>query len=206
MVLTLKLCHGVPVALWHVGSAELGIFPFLNGNGVIKPFPEKTVIGLLFIRRGHLEIVQRTDDRFAPGIEQGFFVSAVVNKKLILPVPGAKMGAQQREDPVFGFDLAAKNTAQLRKADKALEQMGFAVEMAHGAGNGVESLVRESAQKARALAQKLYDQAVKAQLPILHAGKKSPLYQLGGGRGDLDELAQHPPGVGRVGQNRSGIE
>lgn len=51
----LKFRHGIPVALGHIAHPQLGIFPFFDGNGVVKPLPQQPVVGLRFIRRSPSE-------------------------------------------------------------------------------------------------------------------------------------------------------
>ena len=68
-----------------------------------------------------MEVLNGTDDGLSASVEQRLMVGAVIDEKGVLPVPGAKVSAQQGQDPVLGLDLAAKDPAKLRKADKALQ-------------------------------------------------------------------------------------
>ena len=133
--------HGVPVALGHLGLAAPGIIPLFDGDGIVESLPEQTVIGLFFVRRRHVKILQRTDDGFAGGIEQGFFVGTIVDEEAFVHVSGAEMAAQHGKYPVFGFDLAAEDAAQFRKADESFQQMCFTVQMAGGFCHRIERLI-----------------------------------------------------------------
>ena len=94
-------------------------------------------MGLCFIRRRHLKMLQRLDDRLAVGVEQGFPMSAVIEEKFFALVAGAKMASQQGKDPVFRLDLPAQHAAQVGKADEAFQKMGLAVEIPHGPEHGI---------------------------------------------------------------------
>ena len=89
----LKFRHGIPVALGHIAHPQLGIFPFFDGNGVVKSLPQQPVVGLRFIRRSHLKICQRTDHGLSGGIEQRLVVGAVVNEKFFVLIAGAEVTA-----------------------------------------------------------------------------------------------------------------
>ena len=75
-------------------------------------------------------MLQRPDDRFSVGVKQGFPVGTVIEEKFFTLVAGTKVTSQQRQDPVFRFDLPAQHAAQVGKADKALQQVDPAVEVA----------------------------------------------------------------------------
>ena len=121
IVLALELRHGAPVPLGHVRHPAAGVVPLLDGDGVVKPFPEDTVIGLPLIRRRHLEVLQRADDRLAGGVKQGFLVGTVVEEESFVLLPGAEVASQQGEYPVFRLDLPAQDAAQFGEADEALQ-------------------------------------------------------------------------------------
>ena len=103
----LKFRHGAPVTLRHIGSAAFGIVPLLDGNGVIEPLPQNAVVGLRFVRRGHLEELQGPDDRFPGGVEQRLLMGTVIDEKGFLPVAGTEMAPKDGEDPVLGFNFTA---------------------------------------------------------------------------------------------------
>ena len=94
-------------------------------------------MGLCFIRRRHLKMLQWLDDRLAVGVEQGFPVSAVIEEKFFTLVAGAKMASQQGKDPVFRLNFPAQHAAQVGETDEAFQKMGFAVEMLHGPEHGI---------------------------------------------------------------------
>ena len=142
ILLPLELCHGAPVALWHLGHPAFGIVALLDGNGVIKALPEKPVASLSLIRRGHLEVLQRADNGLARSIKQRLFVGAVIDEEGLVLVAGAEVAPQEGENPVFRLNLAAQDAAQLREADKAFEQMDLALEVCHVMGIPKESVIR----------------------------------------------------------------
>ena len=129
MVFILKFRHGIPIPLRHIGHPASGIFPFPDGDGIIKAFPQQTVSGFCFIRRRHPEILQRAEYGFAGGIKKSLFVGAVIDEEGFALIAGTKMAAQQGEDPVFRFDFAAEDSAKLGETDEALQQMRFAIQM-----------------------------------------------------------------------------
>ena len=86
--------------------------PFLDGNGVIEPFPQRPISCLRFIRRCNLEKFQRLNHGFSICVEQSLFVGSVINEELLLTITGTEMTTQQGKDPILRFDLAAKNTSQ----------------------------------------------------------------------------------------------
>jgi len=51
------------------------------------------------------------------------------------------MGPQQGQDPVLGLDLTAQDPAQVREADKPLQQVGLSVQVPDGGGHRVECLI-----------------------------------------------------------------
>ena len=105
-------------------------------------------MSLCFIRRRHLKVLQRLNDRLAVGVEQSLPVGAVVKEKFLALVAGTKVASQQGEDPVFRLNLSAQHAAQVGEADEAFQKMGLAVEMPHGPEHGIQGLVREIPQKA----------------------------------------------------------
>ena len=80
-------------------------------------------------------------------------VGPVIEEKGILGIPGAEMAAQQGQDAVFRFDLPAQDAAQIGKAHKALENMGLALQVAHGPEHRIDSRMGTVPQKARAFFQ-----------------------------------------------------
>ena len=91
MLWRLKFRHGAPIALWHVGHPQLGILPFPDGNGIIKPLPQQTVMRLGFIGRRHLKIRQRANYRLAGSIEKRLVMGAVIDEKGFVLISGTKM-------------------------------------------------------------------------------------------------------------------
>jgi len=102
-----------------VGHSQFRIFPLPNSYGVIKTLPKQPVGGLRLVRRCHLKVRQRADDGLASGVEQRLVVGAVINEKSLVLIAGAEVAPQNGEDPVFRFDLAAQDAAQLGEAEKA---------------------------------------------------------------------------------------
>ena len=112
-VLPLELRHGAPVAFGHVAHAQAGVFPFLDGNGIIKPLPQQAVTGLRLVRRGHLEGRQGPDNRLAGDVEQGLPVGAVIKEETLVVKPGGEVSPQRRENPVFWLDFAPQHASQV---------------------------------------------------------------------------------------------
>ena len=135
IVLALELGHSVPVTFWHMGHTAAGVVSLLDGNCIIKAFPEDAKAGFGFVRRGHLEIVQRLDDGLSIGIKERFFVGSVIEKKPFVMAPCAEVAAKKRQDTVFRFDLAAQHAAQIGEATKAFEQMCFFAQVLHSSGD-----------------------------------------------------------------------
>jgi hypothetical protein len=54
-------------------------------------------------------------------------VGPVIQKKGVILIAGAEVAPQKGQHPVFRLNLAAQDPAQLREADKTLQQMGLAV-------------------------------------------------------------------------------
>ena len=136
-------------------------------------------MGLCFVRRRHLKMLQRPDDRFSVGVKQGFPVGTVIEEKLFTLVAGAKVAPQQRQDPIFRFDLSAQYAAQVGKADKAFQQVDLAVEVADSPQHGIQRFIGKVPQKARSLPQQFYHQPVQIQFLVRQAGKETFLQQLG---------------------------
>ena len=116
----LELRHGGPIALGHVAHSKAGIFPLLDGNGVVKTLPQEAVTGLRLIGRTHLKLSQRVDGCFPRDVEQRFFVGAVIEEEALIVKAGAKVPTQHGEDPVLWLDLPAQYASQVGKAYKAL--------------------------------------------------------------------------------------
>ena len=70
----LKFGHGLPVPLGHMGAAQLGVVALLDLNGVIKPFPESPVLGLILRGRGHFEFLHGYNGLLAGPVDQGLSV------------------------------------------------------------------------------------------------------------------------------------
>ena len=87
------------------------------------------------------------------------------------------MAPENGQHPVFWFNLAAQHAAQLRKANEALQQVGFPVEMPDGRRHRMQRFIGKIPQKAGALPQKLCHQPVNADLLVLHAGEVAPAHQ-----------------------------
>ena len=102
-----------------MGHSQFRIFPLTNSYGVIKPLPKQPIGGLCFIRWRHLKVRQRANDGLASGVKQSLVVGAVVNEKLLVLIAGAEVAPQNGEDPIFRFDLASQNAAQIGEAEKA---------------------------------------------------------------------------------------
>ena len=102
VVLVLELGHGLPVALGHVGLAELGVMAFFDLDGVVEGFPEAAVLGLRGGGGGHFKGVHRDDGPLSAAVDQGLVVGAVVEEEGLVVHTVAEVGAQEGEDAVFG--------------------------------------------------------------------------------------------------------
>ena len=65
----LKLRQKRPEALRHVRHAELRIFPFADGDGIVKAAPEPAIALFRLVGRSHDELLQRYDGRMTVGIK-----------------------------------------------------------------------------------------------------------------------------------------
>ena len=54
-------------------------------------------------------------------------VAPVVEEEPLPLAPGAEVGPQQRQYPVFGPDLSGEDAAEVREPDKALKKVGLAL-------------------------------------------------------------------------------
>ena len=124
-----------------MGHPQAGIFPLFNGDGVVKPLPQKAVIGFRFVWWSHLEILDRANNGFSMAVKKSFFMSTVIDEEGIFPVASAKMGPQQRQNTIFRLDFTTQDPTKFREADKALEKMGFTVQMPNRRGNGIEGFI-----------------------------------------------------------------
>ena len=102
-----------------MGHSQFWIFPLPNSHGIVKPLPKQPVGGLRFIRRRHLKVRQRANDGLAGGVKQRLVVGAVINEKFLVLIAGTEVAPQNGEDPIFRFDLASQNAAQIGEAEKA---------------------------------------------------------------------------------------
>ena len=57
-----------------MGHPQAGIFPLFNGDGVVKPLPQKAVIGFRFVWWSHLEILDRANNGFSMAVKKSFFM------------------------------------------------------------------------------------------------------------------------------------
>jgi len=64
-----------------------------------------------FVRGSHPEILQREDDGFPTCVEKSLLMGAVIDEKSLFPIAGAKVTAQEGENPVFRLDLTAQHTS-----------------------------------------------------------------------------------------------
>jgi len=102
-------------------------------------------------------------------------VRAVIDEKFFILIAGAEVAPQDREHTVFGFDLAAQDSAQFGKPDKSFQQMGLRQQMLDSFGDRVQDRVRKISQEARALPQELHHQPVHGQLLFRQAGEETLL-------------------------------
>ena len=114
-----------------MGLPAPGIFPFPDGNGIVKVFPQPAKPGLCFIRRGHTELLQGHNEAAPRRVQQRLPVGAVVKQEAFVLHPLAEMTPQQRQHLVFGLYLAHQDALHLGKADKAPQQLAFSLQMAH---------------------------------------------------------------------------
>ena len=87
------------------------------------------------------------------GIKERLAVRAVIEEKGLIVAALAEVTAQKRQNAVFRFDLPAQDAAQIGKAHKALENMGLALQVAHGPEHRIDSRMGTVPQKARAFFQ-----------------------------------------------------
>ena len=158
--------------------AELRVFPFADGDGVIKGPPHFPVGQLLRPGGAQPEVLHRQDGPLPGLVEQGLAVGAVVEDKAFLGVAAAEVGAQQGEHPVFGFNLPGQHPVQLGKADKAGVQVGLAVQMLDRFPHLVHSGVGQVPGEAGALGIAQPEQPPQPQLLVGQAGEKAPGDQL----------------------------
>ena len=92
--------------------AELFIFPGFDGDGIVKPAPETAIACFLFVRLRHFKVLERHDAGNAAAVAQRLLMHSVVNKKRFIVVTLTKMMPQNRQYPVFGFDLRAKHSVE----------------------------------------------------------------------------------------------
>jgi len=163
-------------------------------------------MGLLLIRRGHPEIRQGPDGRPAGDVEQGLLIGAVVKEKTLVVEAGDKVPAQHGQNPVSRLNLSAQHAAQVRKADKTLQQMDLAVQMLDGFRDRIERFVGAVPKEAGAVPEQLGYQPEQVRLLFRQAGQKAPPQQQGGLRGQGADLSQDPPRVARVRRHSPGIE
>ena len=105
-------------------------------------------------------------------------MSAVIEKKTLILIPGAEVAPQDGQDPVFRFDLSSQHASQVGETNEALQQMGLAIQMPYGGDHRIQRFVRKIPQKARSFPQELHHQPVKMQLFLRQAGEKTFLYKL----------------------------
>ena len=131
----------------------------------------------------------------------------VVEQKLLLGVAPAEVGAQKGEHPVFGGDLPYQHPLQLREADKAGEQVGLLLQVAHRLPHRVHHRVGEiPAHRALLLKTQLVEPP-QPQLPLLQAGEEAPHRPPLPLPAELVQGAVHPPGLLPVGLHRPlGVE
>lgn len=141
MLRPLEFRHGIPVPHGHLGPAAGGIVSLPNGNGIVKPLPKQAIVGLLFIRRRHLKLLQWPDHCLAACMKQRFAMGPVIQEKGVIRIAGAKVAPQQGKHPVLGLDLSAQNAAQIGKAGKSLEQVRLRIQVPHRFGHRVERFI-----------------------------------------------------------------
>ena len=90
-----------------MGVLAPGIGALGDGHGLVKALPKPAVLDLPLVREGKMQLVHRKDAGAPLGVQQNLPVGAVVNEKGLVGVAAAKMTAQQGQDLVFRFDLAA---------------------------------------------------------------------------------------------------
>ena len=161
-----------------MGHAALGIVPALDGNGVVKPPPQPPVIQLLLPRLLQVKFRQRDDGPPAWLVEQGLFVGAVVEHEGLPAVPGAEVGAQQGEHPVFGLNFANQQAVLLRKASEAFQQMGLPGEVLYRPGQAVYPVVGEVSYHPRPPLIAQPEKFPQGQLLLWQAGEKPVDHQL----------------------------
>ena len=83
------------------------------------------------------------------------------------------MAAENGQYPIFRFNFTPQDPAQLGEADKSFQQMGFAVEMAHGSDDREQGFIGIISQESRPFPQQLHHQPVEMKFLVRHTGKKA---------------------------------
>ena len=150
-----------------MGHPQAGILPLPDGDGVIKPLPQRPIAGLGLVGTGHLEVLQGQDFRPPIGVKQGLPVGAVVEKEPLVLVTAAKVTAQQRQYSVLRLNFSAQDTGELRESDKTPQEFHLVLQVPDRPEQRQVGLVCETAQQGRPKAVELADEAVHVELLFL---------------------------------------
>ena len=134
-------------------------------------------------------------------------VGTVVENKALLWIPGAEVGPQQGENPVFWLDLPRQHPVKLREAGKALIHVGLVLQMPHRLAHPVHRGVGEVSSDFRSLVVGQTEKPPQPQLPVGQAGEEGPHRQPRPLPPEPGKGAVHPHGVLLIGGHRpQGVE
>ena len=85
--------------------------------------------------------------------QQHLMMNPVVDQKVLILKAGAEVSPQQGKDPVFWLDLRSQDAAVVRKADEALQKMGFTVQVPDSLKDRIQRFIREVMEEGGAFLQ-----------------------------------------------------
>ena len=85
--------------------------------------------------------------------QQHLMMNPVVDQKVLILKAGAEVSPQQGKDPVFWLDLRGQDAAVVRKADEALQKMGFTVQVPDSLKDRIQRFIREVMEEGGAFLQ-----------------------------------------------------
>ena len=100
-----KFCHGSAVAFRQESVLTAGIVPLFNGDGVKESPPQHTEMELFITGKSKLQTIHPHDAGVTFGIDQQFFMSAVVDEEGLAGIACAEVIAQQRKHAIFRLYL-----------------------------------------------------------------------------------------------------
>ena len=100
-----KFRHCSAVTLGQESVLTAGIVPLFNGDGVKESPPQHTEMELFITGKSKLQTIHPHDAGVTFGIDQQFFMGAVVDEEGLAGITCAEVIAQQRKYTVFRLDL-----------------------------------------------------------------------------------------------------